>query len=142
MERAQPVGRVGLPAELRSSRLARLRSAASLLKKGALSRCIGRIRGGLNSTLRAVCDADGKPLILLLAEGQVSDYRGAAAVLSVLPDADTLFGDQNHDSDCFRGALARRGITPCIPGRASRKKPVTYDACDYCFVAGLSQYFR
>ncbi len=67
-------------------------------------------------------------MILLLTEGQVSDYRGAATVLPVLPDADTLIGDKGYDSDRFRGALARRGgITPCIPGRASRKKPVAYD---------------
>ena len=67
-------------------------------------------------------------MILLLTEGQVSDYRGAATVLPVLPDTDTLIGDKGYDSDRFRGALARRGITPCIPGRASRKKPVAYDA--------------
>ena len=66
-------------------------------------------------------------MILLLTEGQVSDYRGVATVLPVLPDADTLIGDKGYDSDRFRGALARRGITPCIPGRASRKKPVAYD---------------
>jgi hypothetical protein len=47
------------------------------LVKKAVPRRIGRIKGGLN----AVCDGDGKPLILLLTEGQVSDYRGAATVL-------------------------------------------------------------
>ena len=60
----------------------------------------------------------------MLTEGQVSDYRGAA---TVLPDADTLAGDKGYDSDRFRGALASRGIAPCIPGRARPKKPVAYD---------------
>ena len=45
----------------------------------------------------------------------------------VLPDADTPTGDKGHDSDRFRGALAKRGITPCIPARAGRMKPVAYD---------------
>jgi len=33
-----------------------------------------------------VCEGEGKPLILLLTEGQVSDYRGAATVLTALPE--------------------------------------------------------
>ena len=98
-------------------------------KKGALSRCIGRTRGGLNSKLHAVCDGDGKPLIMLLTEGQVSDHRGAAMMFNALPpDAETLIGDKGYDSDRFREALAGRGIAPCIPGRAHRKKPVACDA--------------
>lgn len=98
-----------LAAESEATHLKAHRAAASLLEKGALSRCIGRTRGGLSSKLHAVCDADGKPLILLPTEGQVSDCRGIA---TVLPDADTLIGDKGHDSDRFRGALARRGIAP------------------------------
>ena len=73
-------------------------------------------KGGLNSKLHAVCDGDGKPLILLLTEGQVSDYKGAATVLPALPDA-----------DWFRAALESRDIEPCIPGRKGRKKPIKYD---------------
>jgi transposase len=67
-------------------------------------------------------------LILLLTEGQVSDYRGAATVLPDLPDADVLIADKGHDSDWFREALTDLKITPCIPGRANRKAPIPYDA--------------
>jgi hypothetical protein len=60
------------------------------LVKKAVPRRIGRIKGGLN----AVCDGDGKPLILLLTEGQVSDYHGATTVLQALPqDATTMIKD-------------------------------------------------
>ena len=38
-------------------------------QKGALARCIGRTRGGLNSKLHAVCNRAGKSLILLLTAG-------------------------------------------------------------------------
>ena len=67
-------------------------------------------------------------MTLLLTEGQVSDYRGAATIFGALPDAETLIADKGYDSDRFREALAERGIKPCIPGRANRKKPVAYDA--------------
>ena len=53
-------------------------------------------------------------------------------VLNALPpDAETLIGDKGYDSDRFREALEGRGIAPCIPGRAHRKKPVAYDAGPY-----------
>jgi len=67
-------------------------------------------------------------LILLLTEGRVSDYRGAATVLPDLPDAKALIADKGYDSDRFRDALTDLEITPCIPGRANRKTPVPYDA--------------
>ena len=96
------------------------RTAASLLKKGR-SPPHRSTKGGLNSKLHAVCDREGKPLILLLTEGQVSDYRGAATVLPYLPDADRLIADKGYDSDWFRQALTVLEITPCIPGRGEPK---------------------
>src|SRR5690625_275660 len=96
-------------------------------QKGAVPRRIGRTRGGLNSKLHAVCDGEGKPLILLLTEGQVSDCRGAATVLPALPDATVLIADKGYDSDWFREALNDLEITPCIPGRADRKASIPYD---------------
>jgi len=70
-------------------------------------------------------------LILLLTEGQVSDYRGAATVLPALPEADKLIADRGYDSDWFRQALAEQHIEPCIPGRKNRKTPITYDETLY-----------
>ena len=39
----------------------------------------------MNSKLHAVCDDQGRPLIMLLSEGQMSDYKGAALMLDALP---------------------------------------------------------
>ncbi len=65
---------------------------------------------------------------MLLTEGQVSDYRGAATVLPVLPpDAAAMIADRGYDSDWFREALTDLDITPCIPGRKNRKVPIAYD---------------
>src|ERR1700733_9915954 len=37
-------------------------------KKGPVPRHIGRTKGGLNSKLHAVCDGNGRPLVMLLSE--------------------------------------------------------------------------
>src|SRR3984957_9636184 len=48
------------------------------LKKGPVPRRIRRTKGGLTSKLHAVCDSSGRPLVMLLSEGQMSDYKAAA----------------------------------------------------------------
>ncbi|MEM9429238.1 MAG: IS5 family transposase [Pseudomonadota bacterium] len=104
------------------------RTAASG-QKGAAPRRIGRTKGGLNSKLHAVCDGDGKPLILLLTEGQISDYEGAKHVFGHLPpNANALIADRGYDADWLRDALDERDITPCIPPRKNRVEPIPYDA--------------
>ena len=54
-------------------------------KKGAVPRRIGRTKGGLNSKLHVVCDGAGKPLVMLLTEGQMSGPKGARLMLDALP---------------------------------------------------------
>ncbi|WP_419815719.1 IS5 family transposase [Glacieibacterium sp.] len=107
------------------------RTAASLLKKGLFPRCIGRTKGGLNSKLHAVCDGQGRPRVMLLTEGQTSDYKGAALMLEALPKAKAMLGDRGYDADWFRAALIAKGIAPCIPSRANRKVPIDHDRMLY-----------
>jgi transposase len=64
--------------------------------------------------------------VLLLTEGQVSDYKGAATMLPVMPDAPVLIADRGYDADWFRQALRARGTRPCIPGRSGRSKPIRH----------------
>lgn len=85
----------------------------------------------MNTKLHAVTDTSGRPIRFFLTAGQVSDYTGAAALLSSLPEADWLLADRGYDADWFREALSDRGIRPCIPGRKSRKKLVRYDKRRY-----------
>ena len=73
-----------------------------------------------------VCDGEGRPVQLLLTEGQQSDHQGAATLLPHLPAAREMLGDKGYDSDAYRAALIGRGITPCIPPRAKRRNPATY----------------
>ena len=74
----------------------------------------------MNTKLHAVTDTSGRPIRFFITAGQISDYTGAMALLSSLPDA-----------DWFREALADRGTKPCIPGRKSRNKVVRYDKRRY-----------
>jgi putative transposase len=85
----------------------------------------------LNSKLHAVCDGRGRPLIMLLSEGQMSDYKGAALMLDALPKAKAMLGDRGYDASWFRQALSERGISPCIPPKANRKVQIDYDKTLY-----------
>jgi putative transposase len=78
-----------------------------------------------------VCDQTGRPLLLHLSEGQVSDHRTAAAVLEQLPSANFLLADRAYSSAAFRQALIERGITPCIPPNASHRIQASYDPVLY-----------
>jgi transposase len=69
--------------------------------------------------------------VLLLTEGQMSDHKGAALLLPVLPAARELLGDRGYDSNRFRAALCQRGITPCIRSTRSRKVALPYDKVLY-----------
>ncbi len=66
-------------------------------------------------------------MILLLTEGQVSDYCGASTVRPALPQPGVLIADKGYDSGWSREALSGLDIKPCIPGRSNRKEPIDYD---------------
>lgn len=80
----------------------------------------------MNSKLHAVCDGSGKPIMMVLSEGQLSDHIGAKLLYPQLPAAKVLIGDKGYDSDEFRAALKAKGIASCIPPRAKRKNPAEY----------------
>jgi hypothetical protein len=39
---------------------------------------------------------------MLLSEGQMSDYKGAALMIDAFPKAAALLGDKGYDADWFR----------------------------------------
>ena len=80
----------------------------------------------MNSKLHALVDGNGKPLVLLLTEGQMSDHKGARMMLDALPAASVLIADRGYDSNWFRAALTQKGIEPCIPSTKSRKVSLPY----------------
>ena len=68
---------------------------------------------------------------MLLSEGQMSDYKGAALMLPVLPVARQLLADRGYEADWFRAALAKRRIAACIPSKSNRRLAIPYDALLY-----------
>jgi putative transposase len=73
----------------------------------------------------------GKPLVMLLTEGQMSDHKGARMMLDTLPRAKALIADRGYDSNWFRAALKAKGMEACIPPTRSRKQPLPYDKALY-----------
>ena len=71
-------------------------------------------------------DENGRPLVLLLTEGQMNDRKGAMLLFDALPPAPMLITDKGYDSDEFRAALIERAAMPCIPPRKTRKTQHTY----------------
>ena len=65
---------------------------------------------------------------MFLLAGQTSDYIGARALLSQVPQAGALLADRGYDADWFRNALIDRDIQPCIPSRKNRKVLIEHDA--------------
>ncbi|WP_442417780.1 transposase [Palleronia abyssalis] len=69
----------------------------------------------MNTKLHAICDSQGRPLDLFVTAGQVSDYIGARALFSSLPNAEWLLGDRGYDADWFREALQNKRDTCLHP---------------------------
>ena len=66
-----------------------------------------------------------------LSEEQMSDYKGAALMLSALPKAKELLADKGYDAAWFRAALAKRDVAVCIPSKSNRKVAIPYDVVLY-----------
>ncbi|KPF89783.1 transposase [Novosphingobium sp. AAP83] len=68
---------------------------------------------------------------MLLSEGQMSDFNGAALMIGAFLKAKTLLGDKGYDADWFRNALAERKIAACIPSKANFKVQIPHDKVLY-----------
>ena len=66
--------------------------------KRGRGRLIGRTKGGSNSKLHVLADAKGRPIHMFLSAGQTSDYIGARALLSQVPQTVALLADLDYDA--------------------------------------------
>ena len=85
----------------------------------------------MNSKLHAVCDGHGRPVLLLLTEGQVSDCKGAAILQHLLPEDGIFLADGRYDVAWLRESLKARGMTVCIPPRKTRNAAFPFDKTLY-----------
>jgi transposase len=100
-------------------------------KRGALAHGIGRTKGGRNTKLHAVCDAKGRPVVLLLTPGNVHDCKVAQRCIEAMPPSAELVADKGYDSQALREWLEARGTEPVIPPRKNRKIQYDYDKAIY-----------
>src|SRR4051812_28299026 len=119
------------PTDCSSIRAASRPTAAPAGQKGGLAHGIGRTKGGRNTKLHAVCDARGRPLVLVLTPGNTHDCKVAQLCIEALPPSAELVADKGYDSQPLREWLEARGTTPVIPPRRNRKLQYGYDRAIY-----------
>jgi len=92
---------------------------------GQAKHAIGRTKGGINTKLAAVVDADGRAVGLCLAPGQRHDLK---AILPLVPALrrKRAVGDKGFDADNFRALLQRERARSCIASRRNRREPAPF----------------
>ncbi|MCA3720623.1 IS5 family transposase [Phenylobacterium sp.] len=111
-------------------------------KGGPLAHGVGLTKGGRNTKLHAVCDAKGRPLVLLLTPGNVHDCKVAQLCIEAMPPSAELVADKGYDSQALREWLAGRGTQAVIPPRKNRKIQYDYDAAIYRQRNVIERMFR
>lgn len=82
---------------------------------------IGIGRGGRNTKIHAIADAQGKPLAFHLTPGQAADCRAAEAFLDGLPVRCIVHADRAYDTNRIRDLIEQLGAVPNIPSKADRR---------------------
>jgi transposase len=117
------------------------RTAGSGRKKGGADRSIGDSRGGRNSKIHAVTDQKGRPVVLVLTAGQVSDFVPAQQCLEAAPKAAAVIADRGYDSDELRDFIQERGAKPVIPPKKNRRVQYRYDKALYKTRHHIERFF-
>ncbi|WP_425516635.1 IS5 family transposase [Sphingobium phenoxybenzoativorans] len=99
--------------------------------KGGPWLMIGFTKGGRNTKLHAVCDAKGRPVVLILTPGNVHDCKVAKRCIEAMPPSAKLVADKGYDSQALREWLDERGTEAVIPPRKNRKIQYDYDKAIY-----------
>ena len=92
---------------------------------------IGLSRGGQTTKIHVLTDVLGRPAVIRLTPGNVSDIRVADALLEAAGPIRRLIADRGYDANRLRHTLRSVGTIPVIPGRRSRKRPIRHDERRY-----------
>ncbi|ACC76654.1 hypothetical protein Bphy_7770 (plasmid) [Paraburkholderia phymatum STM815] len=99
-------------------------SAGATKKSGP--QALGRSRGGLSTKLHLAIDSTGRPLRLIVTEGQVADISCAVQLVEHLRTG-AVIADKGYDSDAFVQAIRATHAKVVIPPRSNRKTKRRYD---------------
>lgn len=78
-----------------------------------------------------ITDLLGRPVVLHLTGGNVSDITAAPELIERVDRCGWLIADKAYDADSLRKALRERQMIPVIPGRSNRKRSIRYDRRRY-----------
>ena len=67
---------------------------------------MGRSRGGLTTKIRALVDAEGRPIRFKLTEGKAHDGHSAADMFETVEAGHILLADRAYDDNALRTAMA------------------------------------
>src|ERR1700743_1200892 len=97
-------------------------------KRGAFTQGIGTSRGGRTSKIHGLTDAAGRPRVLMISPGNLSDMTMAPALIDAAAGRfNRLIADKGYDSNAIRAAIQAQGAEVVIPATRSRKNPIPYD---------------
>lgn len=97
-------------------------------KRGAFAQAIGTSRGGRTSKIHGLTDSAGRPRVLMISPGNLSDMTMAPALIEAAHGRfDRLIADKGYDSNAIRAAIQAQGAEVVIPATRTRKVPIPYD---------------
>ena len=91
---------------------------------------LGRSRGGLTTKLRLAVDEAGRPLRMIVTEGQVSDISCAHELVEHLRTG-AVIADKGYDSDAFVNTIRATRAKAVIPPRSNRTTKRRYSRALY-----------
>ncbi|WP_157112537.1 IS5 family transposase [Pandoraea faecigallinarum] len=98
-------------------------SAGAPKKSGP--QALGRSRGGLRTKLHLAVDEAGRPLRMIVTEGQVSDISRANEMVEHLRTG-AVIADKGYDSDAFVNTIRATRAKAVIPPHSNRKAKRRY----------------
>nr|WP_232446062.1 IS5 family transposase [Burkholderia ubonensis] len=90
----------------------------------------GRSHGGLTTKLHLAVDEAGRPLRMIVTEGQVSDISCAHELVEHLRTG-AVIADKGYDSDAFVNTIRASRAKAVIPPRSNRKTKRRYSRALY-----------
>jgi len=78
-----------------------------------------------------ITDTLGRPAVIRITPGNVSDISAAGGLLTRIRHPGCLIADKGYDADALRKTLTENGTKPVIPGRCNRKRSIRHDRKRY-----------
>jgi len=109
--------------------------------KGKVFNAIGKTQGGWTTKIHTVVDAEGHPIRIKVAAGQINDNLFAKALLCG-KRAKHVIADKAYDTDDIRYHLMKRKEKATIPNLGRRKYEIQYSKKIYKKRNLVEQFFQ